>query len=121
MTEEMAERGIPRLRCQGQEVPLVDADVGTRYLGIHIDLMGDGAEQMAVLEGKIEEFGTKVRRARVSPEIAAYLWHAVLIPRILYPLTVMPISGLQIDRLESRALAYILPKQDLSGVRRATW
>ena len=46
----MEARGIPRVKRQGQLVPIVD--VGTRYLGIRIDLLGDGGEQVAVLEAR---------------------------------------------------------------------
>ena len=47
---------------------------------------------------------------RVSPAIVMYLVEAVLLPRVLYPLTVATFTPDQIRSLESRALRWILPQ-----------
>ena len=107
------ERGGP-LRMGGVVVPHKEADEGNRFLGYIVDLLGDGGDQMARLERSIDEFGAGIRRARASKGIVAYLVEAVLIPRIMYPLTVATLTPDQIRRLESRALRWVLPKLGLS-------
>ena len=106
-------RGGP-LRMGGVAVPHKEADEGNRFLGFIIDLLGDGGDQMARLEQSIDEFGAGIRRARASKGIVAYLVEAVLIPRVMYPLTVATLTPDQIRRLESRALRWVLPKLGLS-------
>ena len=82
----------------------------------HVDLHGDGGGQIAILRRKIEEFGAAVRHNRMSKRVAAYLvWHTVLIPRIMFPLSVLRINLIDIENLESRALRHILPKLGMYG------
>ena len=103
-----------QLRMRGVAVPFAEADVGTRFLGFHMDLRGDYGEQQAKLEEIIDDFGQRIGRARISKGIVAYLVEAVLIPRVMYPMSVAPFTPKQIQTLESRALRWILPKVGLT-------
>ena len=69
---------------------------------------------MQKLEAAVDAFGLKLKRACISKSIAIYLTEAVLIPRVLYPLSVIPFTPAQIRRLESRALRWVLPAVGLS-------
>ena len=114
MEEELAEGRGKQVIIEGERVPYVEADVGTRCLGYHVDLH-DGGERIAILRRKIDEFGAAIRHKRMSKRVAAYLWHTVLIPRIMFPLSVLRINRIDIENLESRALRYILPKSGMNG------
>jgi len=114
MAERVAEDETAQLTMRGVRVPFVEADVGTRFLGFHMDLLGDYGEQLAKLEAIIDDFGQRIRKARVSKGLVMYLVEAVLIPRVMYPMSVAPFTPNQIRTLESRALKWILPKLGLT-------
>ena len=98
-----------QLRLNGAVVPFVEADEGFRFLGYQLDLMGDyGDQQQASLCTVIDNFGAKLLRARISKGVVMYMVEAVLIPRVLYPMAVIPFTPDHIRHLESRALRWIL-------------
>ena len=103
-----------QLRLNGVAVPFLEADEGFRFLGYHLDLMGDYGDQQDRLRVTIDDFGAKLARARISKGMVMYIVEAVLIPRVLYPMTVIPFTPDHIRHLESRALRWILPKIGLT-------
>jgi hypothetical protein len=74
-----------------------------------------GGVQAAVVEETIRTFQQKVQPARISAEFSKYLLDAVLLPRILYPLVVIPLDGQQIDKLESKTMMWALKKLGVRG------
>ena len=95
-------------------VPFLEANEGFRFLGYHLDLMGDYGDQQDRLRVVIDDFGAKLARARISKGLVMYMVEAVLIPRVLYPMTVIPFTPDHIRHLESRALRWIYPKIGLT-------
>jgi hypothetical protein len=60
---------------------------------------------MQKVEKLVDDFCRRVRSARVSKNIVMYLVEeSVLIMRVMYPLTVTPVTPAQVAALESRAL-----------------
>ena len=79
-----------------------------------MDLRGDYGDQQDRLRAVIDDFGAKLARAKISKGVVMYMVEAVLIPRVMYPITVIPFTPDHIRHLESRALRWILPKLGLT-------
>ena len=112
--QELVEQGGPRLKLNGLDVPFVEADEGFRFLGYTLDLTGDYGDQQDKLCATIDDFGSRISRARISKGALLYIVEAVLIPRVMYPMAVIPFTPNHIRYLESRALRWILPKLGLT-------
>ena len=112
LTLEDLERGDTphRVALNDTLIPWVEADVGERYLGYRIDLLGDWGEQVAILERKLDDFTETLKYAAVSRGLLMYCINAVLVPRLLYPLTLASINPREILELESKALRWIRRK-----------
>ena len=91
------------------KIPQIDYDVGFRYLGCWIDATGDGGEQQERLVSAIEDFGVALKLANPPAGAALYLYKAVLLPRLLYPLMVASLEREEIDMLEQRAWRRLAP------------
>ena len=65
---------------------------------------------MELLEKKVAEVEKSVRRAHISVGIANYVWKAVLIPRMSYPLVAAGVGVEPIKGLEGKMNRWILPK-----------
>jgi hypothetical protein len=103
MQVHMADEDLIGVEIGDTRIPQVDFDVGFRYLGCWLDASGDGGEQQARLFKCISEFAEMVNRARTPPGATVYLYKAVLLPRVMFPLTVACLSRSEIDCLEQAA------------------
>ena len=99
-----------RVQVRGTDIPFQEADIGVRYLGYWIDLLGDWGDQVHRLHATIDAFTRTVRTAAISTPLLLYLLDHVLAPRVLYPLTVAAVTANEIDELEAKVLSWALRK-----------
>ena len=59
-----------------------------RYLGVHYTLNGDWNYQLKLLETTLKMSLGKIRQRDLPPEQLIYLIHAVILPKLTYPLNV---------------------------------
>jgi hypothetical protein len=103
-----------RVALGGVVIPWVEGDVGLRHLGYWIDMHADGGNQVHRVEKTITEFTKHVRYARVSKPMLLYLVETVLVPRVIYPLTVVGVSASGNRGLEGMVLKWVLSKLGLT-------
>jgi hypothetical protein len=104
-----------RVQVGGVTIPYQEADVGVRYLGYWIDLLGDWGDQVHRINTTIDAFTASVRSAAISSPLLMYLLNHVLAPRVLYPLTVAAVNASEIDAMEARVLKWALRKVGVHG------
>jgi hypothetical protein len=109
--EDLIAQDIPhRVQLGGAMIPWTEADVGARHLGYWVDLLGDWGDQVANIVEQIDTFTRCVQPARISRGLLLYAINAVLVPRILYPLTVAAVDAEEINSLERSVLKWVRRK-----------
>jgi hypothetical protein len=98
----------------GLEIPRVDHDVGTRYLGVRVDGAGRWSDQLVGQEKALQQALMDMGRARIPPSLAKYIWRSVLTPKALFPFAVASPPWEELASLELRTWKRFAP---LFGLR----
>ena len=98
-TDEIPEQD--RVQLGGIRVPLVGGDEVLRYLGFWIDGMTSWGGQADVLKARLATYKSAVQSRRLRKVETAYLYEAVLVPRLLYALILASIPDAEVKALES--------------------
>jgi hypothetical protein len=90
-----------RVVIGGITVPLVGADEGLRYLGFQMDGLCDWGDQAAIIPQIMHNYRTAVMPTRLRKTETAYLYEAVLVPRLLYSLILASITDEELGKMDS--------------------
>ncbi|KAI2512858.1 hypothetical protein MHU86_1404 [Fragilaria crotonensis] len=97
-----------------QAIPRMSLEASSRVLGVHLSPSGDFSESIKVYKRKADEFAARLHSPRIRAPEARIFHRSIYVPTMRYGLAALSASEETLAGVQSRVLASLLQKMNVS-------